>query len=292
MKEVLEALAIKPGGLYVDATFGGGGHTRAILETDPTVRVISLDVDKNALDINGPAIKEAFGDRWDGVWGNFARIHELVKKSIFAKEFIDTKASVDGILADFGTSQFQIKERAGFSFALDTPLDMRMSAAHGKTTAADIVNYASESELAKIFFEYGEERYSRKIAQAICTQRAIKKFKTTADLVKVILVVVPRSKHESIHPATRVFQALRIVVNKELESITAFLKNAVPLLKTGGRLACISFHSLEDRLVKQFIREHSAELENLTPRVIIPTDDETAENPSARSSKLRVASKR
>ncbi len=288
MEEVITYLNPQPHGIYIDATFGGGGHTRAILRAQPTCKVISFDVDKNALDMNAPAVQEEFGDRWEYVWGNFSRIRELVQKTAFAHE-IKERGGVDGILADFGTSQYQIKERAGFSFAVNSPLDMRMSSSHSKMTAADVVNSATEKELITIFFEYGEERMAPKIARAICTERLKKRIVTTDDLVKIILTVVPRKHSEHIHPATRVFQALRIVVNKELESIISLLKNSTTVLRPDGRLVCISFHSLEDRLVKQFFKEHKNHFDLLTPRVVIPTEQEIKENPSSRSSKLRAA---
>ena len=282
VQEVLEYLAPKPTSTYIDVTFGGGGHTRAILLSEPTCHVVAIDWDKTAIETNGPALEEEFPGRVTFIWGNFANLAHLLKKHAIK--------SVDGILADFGTSQFQIQEKPGFSFAQNTPLDMRMSSGHHKITAYDLVNRASESELIKIFQDYGEERFTRKIAREICEARKQRPIKTTADLVAIITRINP-IRAGSIHPATRVFQALRIVVNKELENITSFLQQAVPVLKPGGRLVCISFHSLEDRIVKQFFKEHT-ELEILTPKIVTAQPDEIHNNSSSRSAKLRAAEKK
>lgn len=286
--EVIKYLDPRPGKVYVDATFGGGGHTRAILTHEPNCKVIAFDWDQNALDKNGPALQEEFGDRLDLVWSNFAQMPHMFKKYGYDK--------VDGVLADFGTSQFQIMERKGFSFAVNTPLDMRMSPAHYRVTAADIVNQASEKELVKIFQDFGEERHARKIARAICEARIITPITMTGELVALIKSVVPHKKDakkgKSINPATRVFQALRIVVNKELENIKTFLHHAPDIVVSGGRVVCISFHSLEDRLVKRYFKEQKEQFELLTPKVVIPADEEIRLNPSSRSSKLRAAYKR
>jgi len=199
---------------------------------------------------------------------------------------------VDGILADFGTSQFQITERDGFSIKNDTPLDMRMSTGHFKVTAADIINYAVEEELCEIFWDYGQERFAKQIVRKILEERRKKKIKTTGQLAALIQKVVPRK--EKIHPATRVFQALRIFVNRELENITAFLPAAFAALKPGGRLVCISFHSLEDRIVKQFFREQVATLKaiEVSKKAIMASEQEVSENRSSRSAKLRVIEKK
>ncbi len=218
------------------------------------------------------------------VWGNFAHLYRILKK-----EKIDT---VDGILADFGTSQMQIMERPGFSFAKDTPLDMRMSPAYQKITAAEVINKASEEKLRELFWELGEERHAKRIVAAIVQARKKKKIKTTRELAKIIESVVPRIHgRKKIHPATKVFQALRIYINKELENIVSFLSIAINLINPGGRLVCISFHSLEDRIVKQFFKEKEQEgcISILTKKVVEPTDEEIAQNPSSRSSKLRAA---
>jgi len=282
VEEVLQYLNPQAGELFVDATFGGGGHTRAILNKEQASNVVGLDWDQDAIEINQPALQEEFGDRLKVVWGNFALIERILKK-----EKID---KVDGILADFGTSQFQIGSKAGFSFKNDMPLDMRMASGYYKVTAADILNEASQKELEKIFWVYGEERHSRSIAKAIVEQRRHKKFRRTGQLVELIEQINP-IRYGQIHPATRVFQALRIVVNHELENIETFLKAAVKMLKPGGRLVCISFHSLEDRIVKLFFREHKFELEILTSKPVQASEDELRVNLSARSAKLRAALK-
>ena len=282
-QEVKEYMEPRPGELYVDATFGGGGHSRVLLNAEPTCRVIGVDWDLNALETNAPALELEYGDRFTPLHGNFAYLSRLLKKLKIS--------SVNGIIADFGTSQFQIKELPGFSFTTPSPLDMRMSPGHTKTTAYDIVNTASEDELAHIFFTYGEERASRKIARLIVQERKKSPLQTTTDLAQLIMKVIkPYSR--SIHPATKIFQALRIVINDELNNINSFLTQALTLLEPGGRLVCISFHSLEDRIVKQFFKKHDQELTILTKKVVIPTEQEIAHNPSSRSAKLRAAKRK
>ncbi len=283
MREVIEYLAIKPHGTYVDATFGGGGHTRAILEAEPKCSVIALDWDKRAIEVNGPPLEEEFGSRVTLIWGSFANITQLLKKQSVYK--------VDGILADLGTSQYQIARQPGFSFTIESPLDMRMSPAHFKTTAYDVVNRATESELAQIFFEFGEEHNARKIARVIVYERKKKPIKTTTELADLIKKIIPPFSRR-IHPATKVFQALRIFVNDELNNAKSLLTQSINLLDTHGRIVCISFHSLEDRIVKNFFREHKDVLEVLTKKVVIPTEEEVRRNPSARSSKLRAAERK
>lgn len=280
ISEVLTYMAPKPGGVYVDATFGGGGHTRALLEAEPRCTVIGVDWDAHALELNAAAIEADFPERFTPLWGNFAQLPFLLKKEGIEK--------VDGLLADFGTSQYQIAEQPGFSFSKNTQLDMRMSPAHQQYTAYDLVNHATEQELIYIFREYGEEWNARKIVQALALARKRSPIKTTGDLVAVIQTVVPRHK-QKIHPATKVFQALRIAVNKELDNIHAFLIHSTQLLKPAGRVVCISFHSLEDRIVKTFFREHKNVLNILTPKVVTATPEERLANPSSRSAKLRAA---
>ena len=268
--------------IYVDATFGGGGHTGAILRANPDCKVIAIDWDTNALDKNGVQLQEEFPDRLILVWGNFANIMNLLKRI--------NVTHVDGILADFGTSQYQIKERAGFSVYKDTPLDMRMSPAHQKLTAAEIVNKATEQKLKDIFWKYGEERYTNKIVDQILKERQKKYIKTTKDLAQIIERAVP--KNVKIHPATKVFQALRIYVNSELENIHSLLSASLQLLNSGGRLVCISFHSLEDRIVKQFLKDHPCGLNKgfkvLTSKAVTASEAELARNLSSRSAKLRA----
>ncbi len=283
--EVLFYLDLKPSGIYVDATFGSGGHTRALLERDPTITVIGIDWDLQSLNTYAPLIQHDFGHRFIPLFGNFAHLYKLLKKINISV--------VNGILVDFGTSQMQISERPGFSIYKDMPLDMRMSLSHQKETAADIINTASPQLLADIFYTYGEERYSRKIAAAIVYDRVKKPFTTTKQLADLITRIVPWPKHIKIHPATRVFQALRIYVNQELENITAFLKGVPDLLAHEGRLVCISFHSLEDRMIKQFFKEKADEgvFKIMTKKVITATQEEVRRNPSSRSAKLRAAAR-
>lgn len=280
--EVVKYLDPQAGETYLDVTFGAGGHTRAILEAQLGCSVIGMDWDTVSLETYGVPMAEEFGKRLSLAWGNFSLLYRVVKREHIKK--------VDGILADFGTSQMQITGRPGFSFSRDTPLDMRMSPSHQQITAAHIIASATETELSDIFFLYGEERYSRKIARIIVEERKLKPITTTAQLAEIVTKAVS-SKRGKTHPATRVFQALRIAVNKELDNITSFLAEAIRVLKPGGRLVCISFHSLEDRLVKQFFKEKEREgiLEIITPKVVTASEQELYRNPSSRSACLRAA---
>ena len=284
LKETLEALNLKPNKTYLDVTFGGGGHTRAMLESDPTIKVIGLDWDKEVIE-RGKALQEEFPGRLTLVWGSFAHLYKLLKKHNITQ--------VDGVLGDFGTSQHQINNKDGLSFANDTPLDMRMSQSHHRTTAYHIVNFAQPEELRTIFWKYGEERNTKEIVERILLERKKKKIKTTAQLAAIIEKVSPR-RSQKIHPATRVFQALRIFVNKELDNIVSFLPAALRVLAPEGRFACISFHSLEDRLVKEFYKEAEGLLQGsiVKPFPVKPTEEEVLENPPSRSAKLRVFEKK
>lgn len=289
VQEVIEHLALRPQGIYLDATFGSGGHTRAILEKEPTARVIALDWDAISLETYSPSFKEEFGDRIIFIWGSFAHIYKLLKK--------EKITHLDGILADFGTSQMQLFERAGFSLFRDTDLDMRMSPSHYPVTAAHVLNTFSELALCRIFWDLGDERHARKIAHAIVQDRKKKKFKKTTQLTQLIERIVGFSDagpgRKKIHPATRVFQALRMYVNSELENIHSFLRAVAQVLAPNGRVVCISFHSLEDRMVKDFFKEQDqlGILEVLTKKVVVGTPEEIKANPSARSAKLRAAKK-
>ncbi len=280
VNEVLSHLALKPQGVYIDVTFGGGSHTRAMLLAEPTIKVIAFDWDRTAVETNAPLLEMEFPDRLTVLWGNFIQITQLLKKQKIRQ--------VDGILADFGTSQYQISEQAGFSFSHSTALDMRMSPGHTKTTAYDVVNYASEAELSEIFFTFGEEQSARKIARYIVTEREFGPITTTTQLAQAVMKVVPPYSR-SVHPATKVFQALRIFVNDELNNIKSLLTQSLNLLKPQGRMVCISFHSLEDRIVKQFFKAHPTELAILTKKVVTASPEELQLNPSSRSAKLRAA---
>ncbi len=282
-QEVLHYLDPQPNKTYLDVTFGSGGHTRAILEKEPQCKVIALDWDTKALEIYGQPLKQEFGDRLTLLWGNFALLYKILKK--------ERIKSVDGILADFGTSQIQIFTRPGFSVYRDSQLDMRMSPAHQKITAEEVINQADEKTLATIFKELGEERYSRRIAWAITQERKKKRISRTLHLAKIIEKIVPYNPRLKIHPATRVFQALRIYINEELNNINAFLSGVVKLLSADGRLVCISFHSLEDRIVKNFFKKAQQEeiLNILTPKVVTASEEELRENSASRSARLRAA---
>ncbi|MCX5922148.1 MAG: 16S rRNA (cytosine(1402)-N(4))-methyltransferase RsmH [Candidatus Dependentiae bacterium] len=285
VQEVLTYLDLKPGKVYLDVTFGTGGHTRAILEREPGCRVIAMDWDQEILDTYGVPMVEEFGDRLRLIWGNFALLYKILKQSNIK--------SVDGILADFGTSQIQLMDRPGFSMFKDTPLDMRMSPAHQQITAYQVINKSSDTKLREIFWQLGEESQAKQITQAIMDARKKGWISTTKQLVEIIERVVPRQKKSRTHPATKVFQALRLYVNRELNNITAFMPMALPALSKGGHLVCISFHSLEDRLVKTFFREQEEKgaVKVLTHRVVSGTPEEIQENPSARSAKLRAVEK-
>ena len=259
---------------YLDCTVGAGGHTQRILMADPTARVLAVDRDLQALQTAQENLA-AFGDRVSFWRGNFAEF-----------PFSEYSGQFDGILADLGVSsgQLDLADR-GFSFRQAAPLDMRMDRSQ-TLTAADIVNQWDETELANLIYEYGEERLSRRIAQMIVTDRP---FQTTVQLADAIARVVPKAyRFGRIHPATRTFQALRIVVNAELDSLQTWLQDAPIALKPGGRLGVISFHSLEDRLVKAAFRE-MPQLAVLTKKPIVASEAECQQNPRARSAKLRFA---
>ena len=286
LEETVSALNPQKGEVYVDATLGGGGHTRAILTREPDCKVIGLDWDKAVIDSTGAQLAKEFPGRFFPVYGNFAKINELVTRAGFKK--------VHGIIADFGTSQMQIRNTPGFSVYIDTFLDMRFSPGMFYHTAYDVVNRFKEQDLADIFYTLGGESRGRKIAHQIVEQRKKKKIETTTELAELIKKMTPGSYHK-IHPATKVFQALRIYVNKELENIEAFLKNSMYILEDGGRLACISFHSLEDRIVKHFFRDRDIKktevrpaFEMITKGACMASEDELDSNRSARSARLRA----
>ncbi len=278
-RELIEGLAVRSGGHYLDATVGGGGHSQLILATATDVQVTAIDQDEEAIAVAKKHLAP-YGNRVQFVLTNFAA-------------YEPEQAMFDGIIADLGVSSyhFDTPER-GFSFRHSAALDMRMDRRQA-LTAAEVINHWDETQLADIFFKYGEERFSRRIARRIVEQRP---FKTTTELAEAIAQSVPRqyrygkSRQKTIHPATRVFQALRIVVNEELTSLETFLNHAPNWLKPGGRIGIISFHSLEDRLVKHSLRA-SPLLQVLTKKPITPQADELATNPRSRSAKLRIAEK-
>ena len=295
-KEIINALQPKNKGYYVDCTLGAGGHALGILDaSQPEGILLGFDLDPQAHALARETLAP-HEQRILLVERSYTKLQETLQEI--------TWPLVHGIVLDLGASsmQFDTAER-GFSFRENAPLDMRFSP-NTIESAADIINTYSEAELAEIIFRYGEERASRRIAKAIIKNRPIR---TTFELATLISTVLPR-KHRRVHPATRTFQALRIAVNDELGSIESVLPQAVESLAPGGRLAVISFHSLEDRLVKRYFRheskdcicpprqpictcEHKATIKELSRKPILPTEIETASNPRARSAKLRVAEK-
>jgi 16S rRNA (cytosine1402-N4)-methyltransferase len=271
-QEIVTGLGVIPGGWYLDATVGGGGHSELILQAAPDVSLVAIDRDLQALAAAKVKLA-AYGERVHFWHGNYA-------------DYRPVRQKFDGIIADLGVSsvQLDLAER-GFSFRNEAPLDMRMDRSQG-ITAADLVNQTPEVELARIIFTYGEERLSRQIAREIVAARP---FTTTTQLAYTIGGAVPKSyRYGRIHPATRTFQALRIFINQELSSLEKFLAVAPTWLKPEGKIGLISFHSLEDRIVKHTLRENES-LKVLTKKPIIATDAELATNPRARSAKLRWA---
>lgn len=308
LEEVLSLLQPRSGGLYVDGTLGGGGHTEAILrQSAPDGQVVGIDTDAQALARVGERLTDmVVAQRLTLVHGNFAQLASIVSEV--------GVASVQGVLLDLGFSSNQMDDPArGFAFSADGPLDMRLDQSQG-ASAADLVNSASEQELADIIWRYGEETRSRQIARRIVHARTQSAITRTARLAELAAAGVPY-KSGAIHPATRTFQALRIAVNKELERLEVALPQILEVLRAGkaskrngagGRMIIIAFHSLEDRLVKEFMRReakdcicppgipvcmcgHKAQLRLLTPKPLVPTEQEIMANPRARSAKLRVA---
>jgi 16S rRNA (cytosine1402-N4)-methyltransferase len=298
-EEVLEALKPRPGGCYADGTLGGAGHAESILGgSSPTGWLSGCDRDGAAVEAAEKRLVEKFAGRFEIRRGNFAEMAGWIPA-----------ASCDGVLLDLGVSspQLDLPER-GFSFQQDGPLDMRMDDRQ-PLTAADLVNGAGAEELAKIFWEFGGERESRRFAKAIVQDRAQRKFETTRQLAELIERISPRAGKKA-HPATKIFQALRIAVNDEIGSLKRGLEAAVAILKPGGRLAVITFHSLEDRVVKEFGRERTRdytfsgqvdvpelrqprvpELKWQTRKAVVPGEIELKENPRSRSAQLRVLEK-
>lgn len=270
--EVLEALAPKAGTILVDGTLGGAGHTKLFLEQG--AKVYGIDQDPFALQ----RAQEEGLDELTVLHGNYRNMQELLAQVDISK--------VDGILLDIGVSSFQLDDaQRGFSYHTEAPLDMRMS--QDGESAADVVNTYEEQELAAIIYEFGEERHSRRIARGIVQARSTQEIATTTQLADLIKRAYPGFSR-GIHPARRTFQALRIYVNDELGALRDGLQAATALLKPGGRLAVISFHSLEDRIVKRFFIGEE-QLRPLTKKPIVASEQEQKENPRARSAKLRVA---
>ena len=301
--EVLELLDCRPGGIYADCTVGGGGYAEAILErTAPDGIVVGLDWDAEAIARVRESLGARFGARLLLEQADFADIFEVLSRLRIER--------IDGIAADLGVSSYQLEDpERGFSFMHDGPLDMRMNR-DLPLTAAGLVNTLPEKELADLIYRYGEERLSRRIARAIVSIRRAHPFSSTRELSEVIVKAVPRARGRShIHPATRTFQALRIAVNHELDSIERFLPEGLNVLKEGGRMCVVAFHSLEDRIVKVRFREWarpSRKMEEpasrggegekplvrlLTKKALRPGPDEVAKNPRARSARVRAVEK-
>lgn len=296
-REVLTALSIKPGGIYLDATLGRGGHASAICdELGDSGRLIAIDRDPQAVE-NGRK-KFANDARVTVLHGEFAQMDALLSEANLDIMF-------DGILMDLGVSSPQLDQaERGFSFMRDGALDMRMNPSSG-ISAAQWLTKVDEKDLVKVLFEFGEEKFARRIARSIVQEREEAPITTTLQLANIVAQNIPKRQQSKKHPATRTFQAIRIYINRELEQINEALPKAVSLLGASGRLAVISFHSLEDRLVKRFIRQHSSaklpprqipvsDKDYLTPLIAIgrankPSATEIKENPRARSSVLRVA---
>jgi len=299
LEEVVSLLRCRPGGIYVDGTLGGGGHAHEILRrTAPDGVLVGIDSDIGAIDESRRRLKE-FGDRVFFVTGNFADIAHIVRRLDIPR--------VDGIIFDLGVSSRQLDEaERGFSFSRDAPLDMRMDR-DGAVTACDIVNHYSEEYLVRIFREYGEEMKAGKIARFIVAERACTPIKTTGQLAALVKRAASGYRTRSRrHPATRVFQALRIAVNDELTSVNRGIEEGIDILKQGGVISVISFHSLEDRIVKNVFRSwergcicpphvpqcvcgRERKVTIITKKPLVPGEDEMRQNPRARSAKLRAA---
>jgi 16S rRNA (cytosine1402-N4)-methyltransferase len=298
LNETVDSLQCRDGGTYVDATIGLGGHSEKILQTSKNVRLIAIDQDADALDAAKARLKKV-SDNVTYVNSNFSAIASVLDEL--------GVRGVDGIIADLGVSSLHLdRPERGFSFRFDSPLDMRMNPASGDPTAAELLETLSEKEIADIIYRYGEERFSRSIARRIVRSRETgEPVRTTKQLAGLVERSVRRKKNEKIHPATKTFQALRIAVNKELEVLEKFLNDGIDVLKTEGRFAVITFHSLEDRIVKQAFQRFSGKcscpprmpicicgavkkVEIVTRKPVTPGEDEIQKNPRSRSAKLRV----
>lgn len=298
LREVLHGLAVAPGGCYLDATVGGGGHAAAILAASaPDGRLLGLDRDPEAV-VRAAAHLAPFGARAHIVHASYVRLMEIARSLAWLP--------LDGVLLDLGFSSWQIDAPTrGFSFRLAGPLDMRFNPQGDEPSAADLVNTLDEAGLADLLYRYGEEAQSRRIARAITAARPLH---TTTQLAEVVVQAVGRKARHRVHPATRTFQALRIAVNRELEAVEAGLPQALEALRPGGRLAVITFHSLEDRLVKQFFKRetsacvcpseipicvcgHQPRARWIERKPVGPSEAEIAANPRSRSAKLRIVEK-
>lgn len=300
LNESVDGLNIKPDGIYVDCTLGGGGHSLAILERLTTGRLIAVDQDSDAIAASKVRLKDHL-DKVTFVHDNFSHIGSALKE-------LDT-GGIDGAVIDLGVSSYQLDTpERGFSYMHDAPLDMRMDS-DAPLTAREVVNTYPESELRRIIFDYSEERFAGRIASKICAAREVKPIETTFDLVDIIRSAIPaKAREDGPHPAKRTFQAIRIEVNSELSVIKPTLDQLVDALNPGGRLSVITFHSLEDRIVKQAfagyskgctcppdfpvcVCGHKPKIRLVTHKPILPGERELDENPRSRSAKLRIAEK-
>lgn len=299
-EESISALNVKDGGVYVDGTLGGGGHSYGILSTSSDCSLIGIDQDKEAIAAAKKRL-ENFSDRFTAVNSNFSEIKNILKDQGIS--------GIDGALLDIGVSSYQLDNpERGFSYMNDAPLDMRMNT--GKAlTAREVVNTYSCDELSRIFYEYGEEKWSKRVAEFICSKREEKPIETTFELVDVIKAAIPqKARADGGHPAKRVFQAIRIEVNDELGVLKTAVNDFTDCLNSGGRLAVITFHSLEDRIVKQeFLRMakgctcpkefpvcvcgNKPRIKIISRKPILPSEGEAERNPRSKSAKLRVAEK-
>lgn len=296
LKESIDGLNIKDGGTYVDCTLGYAGHSKVILEKNKKGKLFAFDEDENAVKYSKEALS-SIGDNFTIFKENFANLKETLEKENILK--------VDGFLFDLGFSSPQIDDaKRGFSFKLNAPLDMRMDT-QNSLTAKDVVNTYSLEKLTEIFFKYAEEKYSKVIASAICKERKNKEIVTTFELVDVIQKAVGASYFYKNHPEREIFQAIRIEVNNELSVIEKALPDAIDMLSKGGRICVITFHSLEDRLVKQIFKKYSEvddilkgmidipdeykpKIKIINKKPILPTDEEINENSRSHSAKLRI----
>lgn len=300
-QECIDALAIRPNGIYVDATLGGGGHSALIAAKLEKGLLIGIDQDQDALKAASARLA-SFGERFKAVKSNFSALKEVLE--------LEEIPAIDGILFDLGVSSFQLDEESrGFSYRFDAPLDMRMDR-ENPLSAYEVVNTYSKEQLTKILYEYGEERMSPRIAGAICKQREIAPIETTGQLVRLIeKIFPPKERYGNKHPAKRTFQAIRIEVNGELSILEQALRDAVSVLKPGGRIAVMTFHSLEDRIAKNVFADLASGcvcnknlpvcvcgrkpiVKQITHKPITASAQELAENSRSKPAKLRVCEKR
>jgi 16S rRNA (cytosine1402-N4)-methyltransferase len=298
LEEILTALtpsfSQSPPVFYADLTLGGGGHTRAFLEKFPKLQVLGIDQDIEAIDYVTAHVQPHFSDRLQLVHGNFSQAQYLLAN--YLKNF-ETAAKFNGILLDLGVSSWQFDNpMRGFSFQEDGPLDMRMDSTHNEVKACDLINNLPEKNLIRIFEDYGEERFAKRIAGKIIAARKEKLFHRTKELEELVFYTYPRALRKGrTHPATRVFQALRIAVNRELEILADTISQVIPFLANEGVLAIISFHSLEDRIVKRQFAQYAVDKSSftiLTKKPITATPEEVKNNPRSRSAKLRILVKK